>query len=45
MHAAVFRALGKPLEIAEVPDPKPGPSDLVLRVKACGICGSVLHAA
>jgi len=45
MHAAVFRALGRPLEIAEVPDPKPGPSDLVLRVKACGICGSDLHAA
>jgi len=45
MQAAVFRALGKPLEIAEVPDPKPGPSDLVLRVKACGICGSDLHAA
>jgi len=45
MHAAVFRALGKPLEIAEVPDPKPGPSDLVLRVRACGICGSDLHAA
>ena len=45
MHAAVFRALGKPLEIAEVPDPKPGASDLVLRVKSCGICGSDLHAA
>lgn len=45
MRAAVFRALGKPLEIAEVPDPKPGPSDLVLRVEACGICGSDLHAA
>jgi len=45
MHAAVFRALGRPLEIAEVPDPKPGASDLVLRVRACGICGSDLHAA
>ena len=45
MQAAVFRALGKPLEIAEVPDPKPGPCDLVLRVKSCGICGSDLHAA
>jgi len=45
MQAAVFRALGKPLEIAELPEPKPGPSDLVLRVKSCGICGSDLHAA
>jgi (R,R)-butanediol dehydrogenase/meso-butanediol dehydrogenase/diacetyl reductase len=45
MHAAVLQALGKPLEIREVPDPKPGPSDLVLRVRSCGICGSDLHAA
>ncbi len=45
MQAAVLPALGKPLEIREVPDPKPGASDLVLRVRACGICGSDLHAA
>jgi len=45
MQAAVFQGLGRALEIREVPDPKPGASDLVLRVKACGICGSDLHAA
>lgn len=27
-------------EVAEVPDPSPGPGELVLRVDACGICGS-----
>jgi (R,R)-butanediol dehydrogenase/meso-butanediol dehydrogenase/diacetyl reductase len=45
MRAAVFHGLGKPLAIEEVADPKPGPSDLILRVKGSGICGSDLHAA
>ena len=45
MRAAVFQGLGKPLEIREVPDPKPGASELVLRVRSCGICGSDLHVA
>jgi len=31
-------------EVAEVPDPSPGPGELVLRVNACGICGSDLKA-
>jgi len=30
----------KKLEIAEVPDPEVGPSDVLVRVRACGICGS-----
>jgi (R,R)-butanediol dehydrogenase/meso-butanediol dehydrogenase/diacetyl reductase len=29
-------------EVTEVPDPVPGPGELVLRVSACGICGSDL---
>jgi (R,R)-butanediol dehydrogenase/meso-butanediol dehydrogenase/diacetyl reductase len=45
MKACVYRAPGAPLEIAEVPDPVPGWGELVIRVKACGICGSDLHAA
>jgi (R,R)-butanediol dehydrogenase/meso-butanediol dehydrogenase/diacetyl reductase len=32
------------LEITDLPDPSPGPGDVVLRVDACGICGSDLHA-
>jgi (R,R)-butanediol dehydrogenase/meso-butanediol dehydrogenase/diacetyl reductase len=43
MKAAVFRAPGEPLAIADVPDPTPGPGQLVLRVAGCGICGSDLH--
>jgi threonine dehydrogenase-like Zn-dependent dehydrogenase len=31
------------LEIKEVPDPTPGPKDVVLKVRACGVCGSDVH--
>jgi threonine dehydrogenase-like Zn-dependent dehydrogenase len=31
------------LEVREWPDPKPGPKDVVLEVKACGVCGSDMH--
>src|SRR5258708_32135283 len=32
------------LGIVELPDPAPGPGDLVLKVTACGICGSDFKA-
>jgi threonine dehydrogenase-like Zn-dependent dehydrogenase len=32
------------LVVAEVPDPKPGPGEVLVRTLACGICGSDLHA-
>jgi (R,R)-butanediol dehydrogenase/meso-butanediol dehydrogenase/diacetyl reductase len=38
----VVRASGE-LDVAHVPDPEPGPDRLVLRVRACGICGTDLH--
>lgn len=44
MKAAIFDEPGKPLRVAELPDPEPGPGEAILRVKACGICGSDLHA-
>ncbi len=31
-------------EVVELPDPAPGPDELVIRVAACGICGSDLKA-
>src|SRR5689334_17608350 len=33
----------KKLEIADLPTPSPGPGDLLVRVAACGICGSDVH--
>ena len=42
MHGVVF--LGeRELELREFPDPTPGPTDVVIEVKASGICGSDLH--
>ena len=32
------------LSLTELPDPEPGPGQLVLRVRRTGICGSDLHA-
>lgn len=43
MKAAVFKAAGAPLVIEDVPDPEPGPTDLILKVRACGICGTDIH--
>ena len=38
MKACVLTAPGAPLEVTEVPDPKAGPGEVVVRVKNCGIC-------
>ncbi len=43
MRAAIFQEMSKPLVIMDAPDPTPGPHDVLLRVKNCGICGSDLH--
>lgn len=43
MRAAVVNEAHS-FDIVEVPDPAPGAGELVLRVHACGICGSDLKA-
>ena len=43
MRAMVFEGVGKPLKPTERPVPEPGPGQLLLRVKACGICRTDLH--
>jgi len=45
MLAAVFDQIGHPLILRDVALPRAGAGELVLRVGACGICGSDLHAA
>lgn len=42
MRSAIFRAPGVPLSIETVPDPTPGPNQIVIRIGRCGICGSDL---
>jgi hypothetical protein len=45
MRAAIVEGAGRPLVLADVPDPTPGPGELVLRVRAAGLCGTDLHLA
>lgn len=44
MKAAVFKGLGRKLAIEEVDDPVASDGRVVIRVEACGVCGSDLHA-
>lgn len=44
MKAAVFKEVGQPLSVETVEDPAPEPSELVMQVAYCGICGTDLHA-
>ena len=43
MKAAVFKNSGLPLSIEQLEDPIPAPTDMVIKVCACGICGTDLH--
>jgi propanol-preferring alcohol dehydrogenase len=45
MKAAVVREFGKPLTIEMVPIPVPGPGEVLVKVTACGVCHTDLHAA
>jgi threonine dehydrogenase-like Zn-dependent dehydrogenase len=42
MRAAVMR--DQKLLVDTLPDPEPGPGDVLVKTLACGICGSDLHA-
>jgi len=45
MKAAVVRAFDQPLAIEEVPVPRPGAGDVLVKIEACGVCHTDLHAA
>lgn len=42
MKAAIYPGQGEPIVIEEVPDPTPGPGEIVIKVHRCGICGTDL---
>ncbi|MGO1052181.1 zinc-dependent alcohol dehydrogenase family protein [Crossiella sp. CA198] len=42
MKAAVITGVGQ-VEVTTVPDPTPGPREVVVEVSACGLCGTDLH--
>ncbi len=45
MRAAVLRKPRLPLAVEERPVPAPGPQEVLVRVRACGVCRTDLHIA
>ena len=45
MKAAVVHEFGKPLAIEEVQVPRPGAGQVLVKIRACGVCHTDLHAA
>src|SRR6266699_2479880 len=43
MHAMVLERLRAPLMMRERPVPRPGPGEVLVEVKACGVCRTDLH--
>ena len=43
MRAMVFEQLGEPLRERELEIPEPAPDQLLLKVRACGVCRTDLH--
>jgi D-arabinose 1-dehydrogenase-like Zn-dependent alcohol dehydrogenase len=44
MRAAVITKFKEPWELRELPDPHPGPGQVVISVRASGLCYTDLHA-
>jgi len=44
MKAAVLREIGTPLKIEQLPIPEPRRGEVLIKVTACGVCHSDLHA-
>jgi threonine dehydrogenase-like Zn-dependent dehydrogenase len=42
MKAAIYSGGGGPITIEDLPDPEPGPGEVVIKVHRCGICGTDL---
>jgi propanol-preferring alcohol dehydrogenase len=43
MWAMVLERAGQPLRLTELPDPTPGPGQVLIRVHTCGVCRTDLH--
>jgi propanol-preferring alcohol dehydrogenase len=43
MRAMVLERAGQPLVATDLPDPVPGPGQVLLAVRACGVCRTDLH--
>jgi propanol-preferring alcohol dehydrogenase len=45
MRAILFEKAGQPLRSAELPCPRPGAGQVLIRVRACAVCRTDLHIA
>jgi propanol-preferring alcohol dehydrogenase len=45
MKAAVVHKFGQPLKLEEVPVPRPGPGQILVKIVASGVCHTDVHAA
>jgi propanol-preferring alcohol dehydrogenase len=45
MRAMVLHAARTPLRLEDLPDPRPAPGQVLLRVRACAVCRTDLHIA
>jgi len=45
MRAAVVHSFAKPLQLEDVPKPKPGPGEVVVKIETSGLCHTDIHAA
>jgi propanol-preferring alcohol dehydrogenase len=43
MQAMLFEAVGRPLRCAELPEPEPQASQVLIAVRACAVCRTDLH--
>ena len=43
VRGVIARAVGEPVEMAEVIVPDPGPGEAVVEIQACGVCHTDLH--
>jgi alcohol dehydrogenase, propanol-preferring len=43
MRAMVLERAGRPLQLTELPDPVPGPGQVLIAVRACAVCRTDLH--
>ncbi len=43
MNAQLLEGVRRPLRAAEIPRPEPGPGQVLLAVRACGVCRTDLH--
>jgi propanol-preferring alcohol dehydrogenase len=43
MRAMILEAQRQPLRLADIPEPAPGPEQILIKVNACGVCRTDLH--